>query len=797
MLTSRCMFQLMSLVGDLMKEMQKLKQENEQLKKDTQDLKASGDDMLKKLQELSDLYNLMNSQFNDLPNPDLFNSFVTWPGLEDALKGIRQELSDQTRPKSPMAQPAPSQRPVSAASSGKPESRPVSGHVSARGSVTSSRASTPGPSNELQEILEKLGKLGTEHKKLEGRVTTLEAKMKNKVDRDGLEGLGGHSDDLEKRIKGLEEQMSNMKRLREKSPSFQPTLTYTMSKEAPTLSPTKSAQSVPSLPKLHTPTTPRTPSPPLEPPDSKSGATMLVGTPVSIGNNVDLIYKDLVETLDQQNMLKAAIQKCREDIDMLLDKDPSLQQTLDRLNEMMKELEAKAAMSADGDKVVEHRLDDIDKLLESLQEMILSTTEPEQEQEPESEEVTLDATMMPTGDYDIDATKNFKNTLMENSAEIKNLKNRFRVMNKESNRQLHEAKDHLQKLGEDLHRMQRELQKMLNKSQSQQDSDALSRMQQAILQLQAELDRLSVSTQQLIDDNNNKQKDIDSLYKHCKKLEENKADKLYVQKEVDVKADKSHLDSKVNKSTFDTTLDDLNKLISDILGKLSGHEEEWKKALGQLSNDIDGKLDRLEFTPIREELERQLKMLSRKLKALDMGQYCEDDAAGIRKQLIQRFHCISCDRQVDMMPQPPMASIPNPAGMPGTRSARPYTVFELDQIRQQMRKRHVDHTDMSNYERAILARQLARLRMQDFRAFVVHFGKDMQAMSRGPMTFNQNQNQNQLDMADVYATSRACGGSHTTTFPHRRVTRVCNQGWKEEEVTVPAQLNNKYVFSYS
>ena len=48
---------------------------------------------------------------------------------------------------------------------------------------------------------------------------------------------------------------------------------------------------------------------------------------------------------------------------------------------------------------------------------------------------------------------------------------------------------------------------------SLQDSDALSRMQQAILQLQAELDRLSVSTQQLIDDNNMKQKDID--VSHC------------------------------------------------------------------------------------------------------------------------------------------------------------------------------------------------------------------------------------------------------------------------------------------
>jgi len=39
-------------------------------------------------------------------------------------------------------------------------------------------------------------------------------------------------------------------------------------------------------------------------------------------------------------------------------------------------------------------------------------------------------------------------------------------------------------------------------------------MQQAILQLQAELDRLSVSTQQLIDDNNNKQKDIDVSQSH-------------------------------------------------------------------------------------------------------------------------------------------------------------------------------------------------------------------------------------------------------------------------------------------
>ena len=33
---------------------------------------------------------MLTNQFGDLPTPDLFTSLVTWPGLEDALKGIRQ-----------------------------------------------------------------------------------------------------------------------------------------------------------------------------------------------------------------------------------------------------------------------------------------------------------------------------------------------------------------------------------------------------------------------------------------------------------------------------------------------------------------------------------------------------------------------------------------------------------------------------------------------------------------------------------------------------------------------------------
>jgi len=83
-------------------------------------------------------------------------------------------------------------------------------------------------------------------------------------------------------------------------------------------------------------------------------------------------------------------------------------------------------------------------------------------------------------------------------------------------------------------------------------------------------------------------------------------------------------------------------------------EGEFRNAVGQLSSDIDGKMDRLEFGPFRDELERQLRALANKLATLHTGgarDLTEDEAAGIRKQLIQRFHCISCDRPVDMAPQ--------------------------------------------------------------------------------------------------------------------------------------------------
>ena len=64
----------------------------------------------------------------------------------------------------------------------------------------------------------------------------------------------------------------------------------------------------------------------------------------------------------------------------------------------------------------------------------------------------------------------------------------------------------------------------------------------------------------------------------------------------------------------------------------------------------------MEFGPFRDELEEQLQALAANLASLQRVSdetergLTEDEAAGIRRQLLQRFSCISCDKPVQMMP---------------------------------------------------------------------------------------------------------------------------------------------------
>lgn len=251
------------------------------------------------------------------------------------------------------------------------------------------------------------------------------------------------------------------------------------------------------------------------------------------------------------------------------------------------------------------------------------------------------------------------------------------------------------------------------------DSDALSRMQKMLLQLEKVSQELTKTMQGLLDDSIAKKKQIEALFALSEELEQKKADKTYVAMEVDVKADKRQLEGKVNHTVFDHTTNELNKAIKDILDKLANNDFDWKDMLAKLAADLEGKLDRLELQPLKDWLEAKLKALQRRIQDGQLH-WNEDEAAGLRRQLIQRFHCLSCDKPVDIMPTGPVPSLPGGNAMPASRSPRPYTTFELDQIRQHARS----------------------------------FGTPEQA--------------------DFYATTRQCGGSHTLTHSHKRLTRMGN-----------------------
>ncbi|CAF0962707.1 unnamed protein product [Adineta ricciae] len=257
-------------------------------------------------------------------------------------------------------------------------------------------------------------------------------------------------------------------------------------------------------------------------------------------------------------------------------------------------------------------------------------------------------------------------------------------------------------------------------------SEDIADFRTALQRLREDLDRLKKLVQDLVNKGNLSSQDIEKLKKLIEQLEQNKADKTYVNNELDKKADKRDLDNRVLKKDFNSTCNELSQNINDCMQKFNVHEDIQKQDLNKMNTDIDGKINRSELDALREYLEKQLKKLKRLAKDSQPTQQqhqhvpimSEDEAAGLRKPLI-RFHCISCDRPIDVQPHPQQPSLPANLGMRPIQSPRPYTTYELDQIRQFQKSQQ--------------------------------FSNDLGG-----------------GVADVYATVRQCGGSHTTTLPFKR-----------------------------
>ncbi|XP_023256896.1 glutamine-rich protein 2-like [Seriola lalandi dorsalis] len=230
-------------------------------------------------------------------------------------------------------------------------------------------------------------------------------------------------------------------------------------------------------------------------------------------------------------------------------------------------------------------------------------------------------------------------------------------------------------------------------------------VQKVILQLQAECEKLHETTRCLHEDNTQKQNHIEELYKTTEELEEKKADKQMVESEI--KADKSALDSKVSRLQFDSATEQLNTMFHELQNKVTDQEQDWHKVIDKLSTEMECKLVRIELDSVKKQLEDCRKNIHEKLQS--QGAAENDDAAGIRKQLVDRFHCLSCDRPVvKQTPGPHLMTLPSTPGFPSNKSIRPFTVYALEQFRQHYRSLKPG-TNCYNFEVAKSGRRRERL----------------------------------------------------------------------------------------
>ncbi|XP_007958046.1 glutamine-rich protein 2 [Orycteropus afer afer] len=314
-----------------------------------------------------------------------------------------------------------------------------------------------------------------------------------------------------------------------------------------------------------------------------------------------------------------------------------------------------------------------------------------------------------------------------------------------------------------------------------QDEELLGHVQSAILQVQGDCEKLNITTSNLIKDHREKQKDIDVLYQGLERLDKEKANREHLEMEINVKADKSALAGKVSRVQFDTTTEQLNYMMQELLAKISGQEQDWQKMVDKLLLEMDSKLDRLELDPVKQLLEERWKSLRQQLKERS-PLYQADEAAIMRRQLLVHFHCLSCDRPLETPVTGQITPVtPVSPCLPKHRSIRPYTIFELEQVRQQSRNLKVGSAfprgDLGQLERSVGRLRTIHSRMlMDIEKVQLHFGGSVKASSQMIRELLQAQcltspcYKRVPDMPDYTYSSvpRSCGGSHTLTYPYRR-----------------------------
>lgn len=209
------------------------------------------------------------------------------------------------------------------------------------------------------------------------------------------------------------------------------------------------------------------------------------------------------------------------------------------------------------------------------------------------------------------------------------------------------------------------------------DADSLTALQEMVNQQQQDQERLIGTAADLSNEMEINKEHIKTLYNSVNDLGEMKADKEQIEVEVREKADRTLLEGKASREWVNSTFEELDKKIREARDQLLGQEEALRSAVHRLDEDVDTKLDKGELGPLKDYFDKKLARV--KTAPPEREEPLAEDAAGFRKPL--RYRCISCDRPLGLKTSEAIPALPSIGTMPGNRSFRPYTTYELELIR--------------------------------------------------------------------------------------------------------------------
>ncbi|XP_033091767.1 uncharacterized protein C16orf96 homolog isoform X2 [Trachypithecus francoisi] len=189
-----------------------------------------------------------------------------------------------------------------------------------------------------------------------------------------------------------------------------------------------------------------------------------------------------------------------------------------------------------------------------------------------------------------------------------------------------------------------------------------------------------------------------TLQAQIKRLEMNKVNKSTMEEELREKADRSALAGKASRADLETVALGMNEMIQGMLFKVTIHEDNWKKAVEELSKDVSTKLVHSDLDPLKKEMEEVWKIVRKLL--IEGLRLDPDSAAGFRRKLFEHVKCISCDRPVEMLTGPHLITIRKAHLLSRLRpaSANSYEYLQRQQMREQQRLQRQDLSIQEDYQ---------------------------------------------------------------------------------------------------